>query len=96
MRRIVVLPDPEGPISASFSPGMTFGEMAMLDGGGRTANAEADRPSTVHALTVDAMARIERELSLARMVERYRGLYRQLAFTDSTAAGLHARTDSTD
>ena len=41
-------------------------------------------------------ARIERELSLARMVERYRGLYRQLAFTDSTAAGLHARTDSTD
>ncbi len=23
MRRIVVLPEPEGPISASFSPGMT-------------------------------------------------------------------------
>jgi glycosyltransferase involved in cell wall biosynthesis len=41
-------------------------------------------------------ARIECELSLARMVERYRGLYRQLACSGATAARLHARPDSTE
>ena len=75
-----------GPRFVSFSPGMTFGEMAMLDGGGRTANAEADRPSTVHALTVDAMARIEREHpSLAAKV--HRNLARHLSERLRSASG---------
>ncbi len=43
----------------SFAPGMMFGETAMLDGRGRTADAVADMPSTVHALpraALDALA----------------------------------------
>jgi CRP-like cAMP-binding protein len=39
----------------SLSPGMMLGETAMLDGGGRSANAIADRPSVVHALSLDAL-----------------------------------------
>jgi SulP family sulfate permease len=45
----------------SFSPGMSFGETAVLDGGGRTADAVADRPSTVHALPAAAMATLQRD-----------------------------------
>ncbi|MFT3816948.1 MAG: SulP family inorganic anion transporter [Rubrivivax sp.] len=45
----------------SFSPGMMLGEMAMLDGRGRSADALADRPSQVHALTRDALERLARE-----------------------------------
>ncbi|MEO5734378.1 MAG: SulP family inorganic anion transporter [Rubrivivax sp.] len=36
----------------SFPPGMVFGETAMLDGGGRTADAVADTASVVHELTL--------------------------------------------
>lgn len=75
-----------GPRFVSFSPGMTFGEMAMLDGGGRTANAEADMPSTVHALSVPAMARIEREHpALAAKV--HRNLARHLSERLRSASG---------
>lgn len=75
-----------GPRFVSFSPGMTFGEMAMLDGGGRTANAEADGPSTVHALSVQAMARIEREHpALAARV--HRNLARHLSERLRSASG---------
>jgi MFS superfamily sulfate permease-like transporter len=35
----------------SFSPGMILGETAMLDGGGRTADAIADSPAVVYALS---------------------------------------------
>jgi MFS superfamily sulfate permease-like transporter len=35
----------------SFSPGKMFGELALLDGGGRSAHALADRPACVHALS---------------------------------------------
>jgi glutaminase len=35
----------------SFSPGVMLGEMAMLDGGGRSADAVADTDAVVHALT---------------------------------------------
>jgi CRP-like cAMP-binding protein len=45
----------------SFSPGMSFGETAVLDGGGRTADAVADQPSTVHALSAAAMAELQRQ-----------------------------------
>jgi MFS superfamily sulfate permease-like transporter len=36
---------------ASFSPGVMFGEAAMLDGGGRSASAIADVDSVVYAMT---------------------------------------------
>jgi MFS superfamily sulfate permease-like transporter len=39
----------------SVSPGMMIGEMAMLDGGGRSAGVVADAPTDVHALTLDAL-----------------------------------------
>lgn len=39
----------------SVSPGMMFGETAMLDGGGRTAAALADAPTDVHSLTLDIL-----------------------------------------
>ena len=43
----------------SFSPGMMLGEIAMLDGGGRSADGVADRPSLVHALSCDALAQLQ-------------------------------------
>jgi SulP family sulfate permease len=39
----------------SVSPGMMFGETAMLDGRGRTAAAVADAPTDVHSLKLDAL-----------------------------------------
>ena len=45
----------------SFSPGMFFGEIAVLDGGGRTADAVADVASTVHALPIESFAVLQRE-----------------------------------
>jgi anti-anti-sigma regulatory factor len=42
----------------SFSPGMMLGETAMFDGAGRTADAIADVPSTVFALTRTALAQL--------------------------------------
>ncbi len=42
----------------SFSPGMMFGETAMLDGSGRTAAAVADRASVVHRLDKTAFERL--------------------------------------
>jgi MFS superfamily sulfate permease-like transporter len=45
----------------SFSPGMMLGEMAMLDGRGRSAGALADRPSQLHVLTRDALEDLARE-----------------------------------
>lgn len=44
----------------SVSPGMLIGETAMFDGGGRTAQAVADAPSEVHALTLQALDEIGR------------------------------------
>lgn len=45
----------------SFSPGMCFGETAVLDGGGRTADAVADETSTVHRLGSAELARLRHE-----------------------------------
>jgi CRP-like cAMP-binding protein len=39
----------------TFSPGMMFGETAMVDSGGRTADAVADSPAEVYALTSAAL-----------------------------------------
>lgn len=62
----------------SFSPGMSFGETAVLDGGGRTADAVADRPSTVHALPAEAMASLQRE-DPALAAQVYRNLAQHLS-----------------
>lgn len=40
----------------SFSPGVMLGEVALLDGGGRSADAVADTDVQVHALTRDGLA----------------------------------------
>lgn len=46
---------------STLSAGMSFGEMALLDGGLRSASARADTPVECATLTSDAFARIERE-----------------------------------
>jgi MFS superfamily sulfate permease-like transporter/CRP-like cAMP-binding protein len=62
----------------SFSPGMCFGETAVLDGGGRTADAVADMPSTVHALPAVALDALQRsDPALAAQV--YRNLAQHLS-----------------
>jgi SulP family sulfate permease len=57
---------------ASFSPGMCFGETALLDGGGRSADAVADAPSTLFELGRDAFAvQPETEAVLYRNLARH-------------------------
>ena len=43
---------------ASFSPGVMLGELALLDGGGRSADALADRAAQVFALSRDGLAAV--------------------------------------
>lgn len=43
---------------ASFSPGVMLGELALLDGGGRSADALADGEAQVYALTRDGLAAV--------------------------------------
>lgn len=45
----------------SFSPGTVFGEMALLDGGGRTADAVADEPTELLRLPAAALQELERQ-----------------------------------
>jgi SulP family sulfate permease len=59
---------------ASFSPGMCFGETALLDGGGRSADAIADTPSTVFELGRDAF-----EVQPQTAAVLYRNLARHLS-----------------
>jgi SulP family sulfate permease len=76
----------------SLSPGMMFGETAMLDGGGRTAAVVADGPALVHALTtsdLDALGAAHPQLAVR--------LYRNMALhlsqrLRSAAAAWHAKT----
>ncbi|MDO8419206.1 MAG: SulP family inorganic anion transporter [Rubrivivax sp.] len=65
---VVSQPGPDGRTQRylSISPGMMLGETAMLDGGGRSANAVADSEATVHALTrqdLEALTVAEPELA---------------------------------
>ena len=63
---------------ASFSPGMCFGETAVLDGGGRTADAVADVDSLVHELSAADFLALQREApALAALL--YRNLARHLS-----------------
>jgi hypothetical protein len=89
---ILSRPDASGRMQRylSISPGMIFGETAMLDGQGRSAGAVADAEATVHALTqqdLDDLAQRQPELA-AR-------LYRNIAVhlsqrLRSTADAWHA------
>lgn len=45
----------------SLSPGMTIGETALLDGGGRSADAVADGFTTLHHLGGEALRRLQAE-----------------------------------
>lgn len=45
----------------SFSPGMCFGETAVLDGQGRSAAAVADTDSVVHRLAAEGLQALQRE-----------------------------------
>ena len=83
---ISVLDRARGQRFVSFSPGMTFGETAVLDGRGRTASALADQPSTVYALSVDAMAALDRE-DPALAAQVYRNLALHLSERLRSAAG---------
>jgi MFS superfamily sulfate permease-like transporter len=44
----------------SFSPGMMFGEVAVLDGSGRSADALADTDAVVYALPITGLEELER------------------------------------
>jgi len=58
----------------SFSPGMMFGEVAVLDGSGRSADATADTDAVVYALPIRGLEELER--SAPHVVIR---LYRNIA-----------------
>ena len=62
----------------SFSPGMCFGETALLDGGGRTADAVADIDSTVYALPAVALAEVQ-QTDPAIAAQVYRNLAQHLS-----------------
>lgn len=59
---LLSLPDAHGRTQRylSVSPGMMFGETAMLDGGGRTAGAVADAPTRVYVMTLHTLDEIGR------------------------------------
>jgi MFS superfamily sulfate permease-like transporter len=76
----------------SISPGMMFGETAMLDGGGRSAAVVADSEATVYALTQDALNAIGREHP-ALAAQLYRNIAVHLSERlRSAAAAWHAST----
>jgi len=75
----------------SFSPGMCFGETAVLDSGGRTADAVADIDSTVYALPAAALANmLQTDPAIAAQV--YRNLAQHLSerLRAAAAAWRHA------
>lgn len=75
----------------SFSAGMTFGEMALLDGGGRSADAVADEASTVHALDAAGLAALEREHpALAARLYRNLALHLTTRLRDASGAWRQA------
>jgi SulP family sulfate permease len=75
----------------SFSPGMTFGETALLDRGGRTADAVADEASTVQALSADAIDRLQRDApDLATQLYRNLALHLSTRLREASAAWRRA------
>ena len=47
---------------ATIGPGAAFGEMAMIDGQGRSSTVEAEVPATCHVLPIDALNRLADEV----------------------------------
>lgn len=75
----------------SYSPGMTFGELAVLDGGGRSADAVADEPSRVCVLPAAAMQALESEApAIAARLYRNLALTLAVRLRDATAAWRRA------
>jgi MFS superfamily sulfate permease-like transporter/CRP-like cAMP-binding protein len=74
----------------SFSPGMCFGETAVLDGGGRTADAVADSDSTVYALPAAALQALQHEAP-AVAAQVYRNLALHLSERLRAAAAAWRR-----
>jgi CRP-like cAMP-binding protein len=73
----IVQRDAEGRVAqrfVSFSPGMMFGEVAVLDGSGRSADAAADTDAVVYALPIGGLEELER--TAPHVVVR---LYRNIA-----------------
>ena len=73
----IVQRDAEGRVAqrfVSFSPGMMFGEVAVLDGSGRSADAAADTDAVVYALPIRGLEELER--TVPHVVVR---LYRNIA-----------------
>ena len=73
----IVQRDAEGRVAqrfVSFSPGMMFGEVAVLDGSGRSADAAADSDAVVYALPIGGLEELER--TAPHVVVR---LYRNIA-----------------
>jgi anti-anti-sigma regulatory factor len=73
----IVQRDAEGRVAqrfVSFSPGMMFGEVAVLDGSGRSADAAADTDAVVYALPISGLEELER--TAPHVVVR---LYRNIA-----------------
>lgn len=63
---------------ATCCAGTVFGEMALLDGGGRTADAVADGPAVVHGLSHEVLAQLQAERP-AVAAQLYRNLALHLA-----------------
>lgn len=83
--------DEPGHRLATFAPGVTFGEAAMLDGGGRTATAVADEACILYALTRDALDALREEdsgLALAVLRNIARQLSARLRFANDTIDAL--------
>jgi len=70
---------------------MTFGELAVLDGGGRSADAVADEPSRVCVLPAAAMQALESEApAIAARLYRNLALTLAVRLRDATAAWRRA------
>ncbi len=70
----------------SLSPGMMLGEVAMLDGGGRSGDAVADGETEVHALDDSTLHRLRAQDPLL-----YAQVYRNIALHLSQRLRADAR-----
>jgi CRP-like cAMP-binding protein len=78
---------------ASFAAGVIFGETAMLDGQGRSANAVADGDATVHELTSDALdALIAADAALGARLMRNIALHLSERLRSASAAWADSAT----
>jgi MFS superfamily sulfate permease-like transporter len=83
--------DAPGDRLATFTPGVVFGEAALLDGGGRTATGVADEPSVVYVLTrgaLDALRDEDPALALAVLENIARQLSARLRWANQTIDAL--------